>query len=549
MQLPHPYNVPLGGLGSFLYSPPIALLFNLFGALPWWVFLWLWLAAMVGTVIWLGGRWTLALLAFPPVALELYHGNIHLFLAAAIALGFAYPWTWSFILLTKATSGVGLLWFVVRREWRQLAIAVGVTAAIAAVSFVIAPALWSEWIRFVSADVQGTPDGTIVPVPLWARLIVAAAIVIWGARTNRQWTVAVAATVALPVLWITGFAVLAGAVPELRAQGARSPLRRLRPSTPLLADALAGDAARLRDPGHPVQAGSVWPPPRRATASSGAPYHLPNAPDAKPSLTIVLPAYNESERIGPALDELFGYLERTGPAREGGRPATELGPWDVLVVDDGSTDDTAAIVEARPEAKPGPDGKPAHCASCAARTKARERPFGRASSTPPATWWPSRTRTWPRRPTSCRSSPPRSPITTSRSAAASSPTAATGAPASRSTGSSSAGSSACWPVPGSPVPFPTRSAASRASGARRDRTCSPASGSPASSSTRRSSTLPGAAATRIAIVPVQWSDKRGSRMRVRPGLALPGCMGSGADPADPPQGASRRCALHCKGRP
>jgi len=76
------------------------------------------------------------------------------------------------------------------------------------------------------------------------------------------------------------------------------------------------------------------------------------SPDAKPSLTIVLPAYNESERIGPALDELFGYLEREGPAREGGRPATELGPWDVLVVDDGSGDDTAAIVEARPEAKP-----------------------------------------------------------------------------------------------------------------------------------------------------------------------------------------------------
>jgi dolichyl-phosphate beta-glucosyltransferase len=81
-------------------------------------------------------------------------------------------------------------------------------------------------------------------------------------------------------------------------------------------------------------------------------------PDSKPSLTIVLPAYNESERISPALDELFGYLERKGPARERGRPATELGPWDVLVVDDGSSDDTAAIVEARPEAKAG-EGKAA----------------------------------------------------------------------------------------------------------------------------------------------------------------------------------------------
>jgi dolichyl-phosphate beta-glucosyltransferase len=81
-------------------------------------------------------------------------------------------------------------------------------------------------------------------------------------------------------------------------------------------------------------------------------------PDAKPSLTIVLPAYNESARIGPGLDELFGYLDRIGPAREGGRSTSELGPWDVLVVDDGSSDDTAAIVEARPEARPDAEGKP-----------------------------------------------------------------------------------------------------------------------------------------------------------------------------------------------
>jgi dolichyl-phosphate beta-glucosyltransferase len=77
------------------------------------------------------------------------------------------------------------------------------------------------------------------------------------------------------------------------------------------------------------------------------------ASGARPSVTIVLPAYNEAGRIEPALDELFGYLSRPGPAREGGRPATELGQWDVLVVDDGSVDDTAALVEARPEARPG----------------------------------------------------------------------------------------------------------------------------------------------------------------------------------------------------
>jgi dolichyl-phosphate beta-glucosyltransferase len=59
------------------------------------------------------------------------------------------------------------------------------------------------------------------------------------------------------------------------------------------------------------------------------------------SLGIVLPAYNEEARLGPALDELFGYLCEAVAVL----PASVS----VLVVDDGSTDGTAALVRARPE--------------------------------------------------------------------------------------------------------------------------------------------------------------------------------------------------------
>ena len=38
----------------------------------------------------------LTLLAFPPVAIELYHGNIHLLIAVAIVLGFRFPAAWAF---------------------------------------------------------------------------------------------------------------------------------------------------------------------------------------------------------------------------------------------------------------------------------------------------------------------------------------------------------------------------------------------------------------------------------------------------------------------
>ena len=74
-------------------------------------------------------------------------------------------------------------------------------------------------------------------------------------------------------------------------------------------------------------------------------------PSPPASLTIVLPAYNEAARIGPALDELLGYLRRPGgPGGPEGLPAT----IEVLVVDDGSTDGTADLVRARPE--PGGEG-------------------------------------------------------------------------------------------------------------------------------------------------------------------------------------------------
>jgi hypothetical protein len=214
-----PYRLPIGALGSFTYSPAAVLLSAQLGRLPWWQFLWLWEAVLVGTIVWLGGRRTLLLLAFPFVALELYHGNIHLLLAAAIVLGFRHPWTWSLVLLTKSSCGVGLLWFLVRREWRPLGIALGATAVLAGISWLLAPALWAGWIAFLLDSPGGTPGGPSVPVPLWVRLPIAAAVVVWGARTDRRWTVLVGSMIALPVLWFTGFAMLAGLAAGLTRAG------------------------------------------------------------------------------------------------------------------------------------------------------------------------------------------------------------------------------------------------------------------------------------------------------------------------------------------
>jgi dolichyl-phosphate beta-glucosyltransferase len=64
-------------------------------------------------------------------------------------------------------------------------------------------------------------------------------------------------------------------------------------------------------------------------------------------VTLVLPAFNEEARLGGALDELFAYLATNRELAD---------RLDVLVVDDGSTDATSDIVTRRPEAAPAVAG-------------------------------------------------------------------------------------------------------------------------------------------------------------------------------------------------
>ncbi len=212
------YRGQHGELGFFPYSPAAALAAAPLTVLPWPAFLAVWYSLLVGTYVWLTRGLALALVAFPPVVIELYHGNIHLLLAAVTVLGFRYPALWSFALLTKVTPGLGLLWFVARREWHSLAAALGATALIAGASFVVLPVQWQEWLTFLSSSTGATIGGSSIAIPLWIRLPIAAVIVWIGAKRDAKWTLPLAVTIALPILWTAGLSVLVGCVPLLAAK-------------------------------------------------------------------------------------------------------------------------------------------------------------------------------------------------------------------------------------------------------------------------------------------------------------------------------------------
>jgi hypothetical protein len=201
---------------AYVYSPAFLQLVSPLTVLPWQAFMAVWTALLIGAVRFLTGPRLLAAgLLFPFTAMEVAGGNVSLLLAVAIVVGFRWPAAWALVLLTKITPGIGLLWFAVRREWRSLFIALAATVLVVTVSAVVLPAAWRQWLDVIVANAAKGGTWASVPVPLVIRLPAAVALVVWGARTDRRWTVPVASMLALPALWYGGLSMLLAVIPLL----------------------------------------------------------------------------------------------------------------------------------------------------------------------------------------------------------------------------------------------------------------------------------------------------------------------------------------------
>lgn len=206
-------NALVGEIGAFLYSPAFAQLIAPAGLLPWPVFLFGWAMLSIAVAVALCAepvarhRWLWLPLATLAV-LDIGAGNVNVLLAGAIVLGFRWAGAWSFLILTKVTPGVALLWFAVRREWSSLATAFGVTVLVIGISAVFEVSAWLDWVTMLLG--QGTPhelSGDIA-IPAHVRFPVALVLVVWGALGDRRWVVPIACLLLMPVIWPNTLALL-----------------------------------------------------------------------------------------------------------------------------------------------------------------------------------------------------------------------------------------------------------------------------------------------------------------------------------------------------
>jgi hypothetical protein len=203
---------------GYVYPPPLAQLLYPFHVLPFDVAAVMW-SVVCFLSLWYSTRaWALPVivLGFAGAALDLPRpttigleyallGNIQWPIVAAIVASARWSGWWAMPLLTKIGVGVGVLWPIFRREWRDAATAIGTTLAVCLVSFLLTPAAWFEFFQFIIDNYGGPSLVPIVGPPFPVRLAIAVGLVLVASRTDRRWLVYIACGLAIPALYEWSF--------------------------------------------------------------------------------------------------------------------------------------------------------------------------------------------------------------------------------------------------------------------------------------------------------------------------------------------------------
>jgi len=208
---PYDWSDRPAGSGEYRYSPAFLIAIAPLRLLPWEAFVAVWFLAHIAVLLYLRLPWMLVL---PFVMEDALWGNINIFLALAVVLIVRRTGAplWSAVLLTKVTPGVAAVWHLGRREYREFAWALAITAIVLGIGFALDPQLWSEWFRSLAAGPQTYPATIGLAVPLPVRMALAAILSVYAATSNRPWLLPIGVILAMPGIWPHTFALLVASV-------------------------------------------------------------------------------------------------------------------------------------------------------------------------------------------------------------------------------------------------------------------------------------------------------------------------------------------------
>ncbi len=189
--------------GQLLYPPPIAQISTLLQPIGYSAFVvslteatffafWFCARRWSLPLIVLGLPWLLGIGPQEPATFLTYalNGNLQWILAALTVVAVRHSAAWAVVLVTKVTSAAGWWWHVLRGEWGAAAIGAAATVLVVGVSVAFAPGLWFEYLDFAGRNfTAANPPIPTFAIPLGVRLATGVPLLIWGARTNRPWTV------------------------------------------------------------------------------------------------------------------------------------------------------------------------------------------------------------------------------------------------------------------------------------------------------------------------------------------------------------------------
>lgn len=203
---------------AYVYPPPLALAIGALHVLPYEVYIVATTTLLFTSLWYCAGRWTPVIVAagivgaFVPILSPLSDplsyaliGNVQLLLAAAIVLAVRHPAAWALPVLTKIGPGIGLVWHLVRRDWRSLRMAFLACLLVVLITAVAAPSAWADYIAFARRSSDLYVPLPVVEIPWAVRLVMSALVIAWGGLTGRAWAVPIGAGWAMPALYPWSF--------------------------------------------------------------------------------------------------------------------------------------------------------------------------------------------------------------------------------------------------------------------------------------------------------------------------------------------------------